>query len=71
MDVAKKGYMSSADEVSDGCRMKVQLFKENPDSQNPEYSSKLGIYEENCGLDKVVMSWGHDKYMVPERSTSA
>ena len=50
MDVAKKGYMSSANEVSDGCGMRVQLFKENP-----EYSSKLGIYEENCGLDMVVM----------------
>jgi Myo-inositol oxygenase len=26
-------------------------------------SSKLGMYEENCGLDKVMMSWGHDEYM--------
>ena len=23
-------------------------------------SSKYGIYEPNCGLDKVTMSWGHD-----------
>jgi hypothetical protein len=21
------------------------------------------MYEENCGLDKVTMSWGHDEYM--------
>jgi inositol oxygenase len=27
------------------------------------YSTKLGMYEENCGLDKVTMSWGHDEYM--------
>ena len=24
------------------------------------YSTKYGIYEPNCGLDKVIMSWGHD-----------
>ena len=27
------------------------------------YSSKYGIYEPNCGLDKVYMSWGHDEYL--------
>lgn len=27
------------------------------------YSTKLGMYEENCGLEKVTMSWGHDEYM--------
>jgi inositol oxygenase len=41
----------------------AEWFKENPDSQIPEYSTKLGVYEENCGLDNVVMSWGHDEYM--------
>ena len=53
---------SFADKVSNHCVV-VQMFKENPDSQNPEFSTKMGIYEENCGLDKVVMSWGHDEYM--------
>ena len=23
-------------------------------------STRLGIYKENCGLDNVLMSWGHD-----------
>lgn len=41
----------------------AELFKENPDSQVPEFSTKLGVYKENCGLDNVVMSWGHDEYM--------
>ena len=27
------------------------------------YNTKLGIYEENCGLDNVLMSWGHDEYL--------
>ncbi|XP_068652241.1 inositol oxygenase 1-like [Aristolochia californica] len=40
-----------------------KYFKENPDYNNPSYSSKLGIYSEGCGLDNVMMSWGHDDYM--------
>lgn len=24
---------------------------------------QYGVYEPNCGLDNVVMSWGHDEYM--------
>ncbi|KAF6139921.1 hypothetical protein GIB67_033303 [Kingdonia uniflora] len=40
-----------------------QYFKQNPDSNNPALNTKLGIYSENCGLDKVTMSWGHDMYM--------
>ncbi|XP_058108226.1 uncharacterized protein LOC131251493 [Magnolia sinica] len=38
-------------------------LKENPDYKNPVFSTKLGIYSENCGLDEVTMSWGHDEYM--------
>lgn len=30
---------------------------------NPKYNSKLGIYSENCGLDNVLLSWGHDEYL--------
>ncbi|XP_048465928.1 inositol oxygenase [Rhincodon typus] len=26
-------------------------------------SSFYGMYEPNCGLDKVLMSWGHDEYL--------
>ncbi|KAH7301091.1 hypothetical protein KP509_23G011900 [Ceratopteris richardii] len=40
-----------------------QYFKENPDYSNPLYNSRNGIYTEGCGLDKLVMSWGHDEYM--------
>jgi inositol oxygenase len=29
----------------------------------PEFQTRLGVYEENCGLDKVDMSWGHDEYL--------
>lgn len=41
----------------------MQYFKENPDTNNPLYNTKNGVYKEGCGLDNVVMSWGHDDYM--------
>lgn len=40
-----------------------ETFANNPDAQNPTYQSKFGIYEAGCGLDKVMISWGHDEYM--------
>lgn len=38
-------------------------FAVNPDLQDPRYNTPLGIYEEGCGLDKLLMAWGHDEYM--------
>lgn len=40
-----------------------EYLEANPDSQVPEYQSPCGIYEAGCGLDNVLMSWGHDEYM--------
>lgn len=40
-----------------------KYFKENPDTKNPLFNTKNGVYKEGCGLDNVVMSWGHDDYM--------
>jgi inositol oxygenase len=40
-----------------------EFFRENPDSRNSRYQSKLGIYSEGCGLDNVDLSWGHDEYL--------
>jgi inositol oxygenase len=40
-----------------------KYFDDNPDSQHEVYSTKLGIYEENCGFDKVEFSFGHDEYL--------
>lgn len=42
---------------------KMQYFTENPDRENPVYDTKNGVYKEGCGLNNVVMSWGHDDYM--------
>ncbi|KAJ3324450.1 hypothetical protein HDV06_006861 [Boothiomyces sp. JEL0866] len=40
-----------------------EYFASNPDSVNPKFNSGLGIYSPHCGLDNVVMSFGHDEYM--------
>ncbi|XXG64303.1 hypothetical protein AAC387_Pa05g2289 [Persea americana] len=47
----------------DESNVHFKYFKENPDYSNPAYNTKLGVYSEGCGLDKVLMSWGHDDYM--------
>ncbi|HVN85901.1 MAG TPA: inositol oxygenase family protein [Candidatus Binatia bacterium] len=39
------------------------FLKQNPDWTNPDYQTRNGIYEEGCGLDAVVFSYGHDEYM--------
>ncbi|HEY6505149.1 MAG TPA: inositol oxygenase family protein [Chitinophagaceae bacterium] len=40
-----------------------EFFKANPDFDNPLFNTKHGVYEPNCGLRKVDMSWGHDEYV--------
>jgi inositol oxygenase len=51
-----------------GCEWSDQIvfpeyFRNNPDANIPEYQSKYGIYEPNCGLERVHMSFGHDGYI--------
>ncbi|KAL4231424.1 hypothetical protein ACF0H5_009001 [Mactra antiquata] len=41
----------------------AKFFEGNPDMTNEKLNTKFGIYSENCGLDKVIMSWGHDEYL--------
>jgi inositol oxygenase len=38
-------------------------FKGNPDFNDPRYNTKYGIYEPNCGIDNIMLSWGHDEYL--------
>jgi inositol oxygenase len=38
-------------------------FKDNPDCGHEIYSTKFGIYSPGCGLDNVMLSWGHDEYL--------
>src|SRR5438093_7173315 len=40
-----------------------QFFADNPDSREPKYQTRTGIYSEGCGLESVHLSWGHDEYL--------
>jgi inositol oxygenase len=51
-----------------GCKFSDKIvyseyFKYNKDNSNPKYNTKYGIYKPKCGLDKLLMSFGHDTYM--------
>lgn len=38
-----------------------ETFENNPDSRDPVYSTECGVYKPHCGLDNVLLSWGHDE----------
>lgn len=40
-----------------------EYFANNPDSYDERYNTKYGVYEPNCGLRNVHLSWGHDEYL--------
>ena len=40
-----------------------EFNNENSDMKNEIYQTKLGMYKENCGLDNVLCSFGHDEYL--------
>ncbi len=51
-----------------GCRFDervvfAEYFTDNPDWGDPVYGTANGLYEPGCGLDQVLMSWGHDEYL--------
>ncbi|KAJ9589623.1 hypothetical protein L9F63_017208, partial [Diploptera punctata] len=31
--------------------------------KNPLYNTKYGMYQPNCGLENVTLSWGHDEFL--------
>jgi inositol oxygenase len=50
-------------QFSDKIVYRKTTFDNNPDLNNEIYSTKYGMYSPNCGLDKCMMSWGHDEYL--------
>jgi len=40
-----------------------EYFAANPDSKVAQFQTKYGVYEPNCGLDNVHLSFGHDEYI--------
>ncbi|KAF3491115.1 inositol oxygenase 1 [Arthroderma uncinatum] len=41
----------------------AESFRKNPDYGHEIYGTKYGIYAPACGLDNVMLSWGHDEYL--------
>jgi hypothetical protein len=41
-----------------------ETFEGNPDFDDAVYSTEDGIYEPHCGLDNVMLSWGHDEVTI-------
>jgi len=61
-------YCVVGDTFPVGCRWSPKIvysefFRDNPDAKVPLYQTENGIYEPKCGLDNVLMSWGHDEYL--------
>jgi len=60
-----------------GCKFDERIiypgtFAANPDVNDPIYSTDLGVYTPHCGMDNVMLSWGHDEYLyhvVKDQST--
>src|SRR5262249_51641405 len=40
-----------------------EFFADNPDYKVAAYQTPDGVYEKGCGLDNVLLSWGHDEYL--------
>ncbi|KAG5220713.1 inositol oxygenase [Salix suchowensis] len=54
--------MSLKDTFVVGCKFSDKIiypdtFANNPDIHDPIYSTEYGIYQPNCGLDNVMLSW--------------
>jgi inositol oxygenase len=59
-------YGVSGDTFIVGCKLsdKLVLSEYNQlNTDNTIYSSELGIYDQNCGFDKCMFSFGHDEYL--------
>lgn len=51
-----------------GCKFSDKIvlnesFEDNPDSRDEKLMTENGIYEPGCGLENVLISWGHDEYL--------
>ncbi|GJQ78549.1 hypothetical protein Trydic_g2708, partial [Trypoxylus dichotomus] len=38
-------------------------FADNPDGKDSKYNTKYGMYRPGCGLEQLLLSWGHDEYL--------
>lgn len=48
---------------SDNIVYRNDSFEGNPDGEDSRFNTLEGIYQRNCGIQNLMMSWGHDEYM--------
>ena len=36
---------------------------QNPDMNDPRYTSEVGMYTAGCGIQSLLFAWGHDEYL--------
>jgi len=48
---------------SDNIVYRGDSFIDNPDGDDARYNTQLGMYQRHCGIQNLMMSWGHDEYM--------
>ncbi|KAK4207390.1 hypothetical protein QBC37DRAFT_96020 [Rhypophila decipiens] len=49
---------------SDKCVFYEQgTFEKNPDWGHQAFGTRYGIYSPGCGVENLIMSWGHDEYL--------
>ncbi|KAJ4286884.1 hypothetical protein N0V88_007898 [Collariella sp. IMI 366227] len=51
-----------------GCRFDErciypETFAVNPDVKHEVYGTKYGMYEPGCGINNLMISWGHDEFL--------
>ncbi|KAK4185877.1 hypothetical protein QBC35DRAFT_289486 [Podospora australis] len=40
-----------------------EYFASNPDTNDKVYSTRQGMYKPKCGINNLMMSWGHDEFL--------
>lgn len=48
---------------SDNIVYRNETFDDNVDIDNPKYNTTFGMYNQHCGVENLMMSWGHDEYL--------
>ncbi|XP_037078237.1 inositol oxygenase-like [Pollicipes pollicipes] len=49
--------------VGDSVVYRDTTFHNNSDLADSRYNTENGMYQPGCGLDNVLISWGHDEYL--------
>ena len=63
-----KSWSVVGDTYPVGCKFSNKIicskfFKDSPEKKKKKLNTKYGIYNKNCGISNLNMSYGHDEYL--------